>query len=112
VFAIPVSDRASERVPVFHFNAKQTSDIHSRNYVFKILKRGFRPCDPDFLFALKPKGSKKFKAMPASLKKLAFAKLNRPNSLPPYVRSFKQWTILCFSHLFFGSPDKAVPNLT
>jgi hypothetical protein len=74
--------------------------------------RGFRPCDPDFLFALKQKGSKKFKAMPASLKKLTFAKLNSPSSLLPYVRSFKQWVILRSAHLFFGSPDKAVLNRT
>jgi hypothetical protein len=75
------------------------------------LRRGFYPCDPDFLFALKQKGSKKFKAMPASLKKLAFAKLNCPNLLLPFVRSFKQWAILRLSLLFFGSPDKAAPNL-
>jgi hypothetical protein len=84
-----------------------TRTTHSKDYI-----RGFRPYNPDFLFVLKQKGSKKFKAMPASLKKLAFAKLNRPNSLPPYVRSFKQWTILRLPLLFFGSPDKADPNLT
>jgi hypothetical protein len=61
---------------------------------------------------LPQKGSKKVKAMPASLKKLAFVKLNCPNLPLPYVRSFKQWTILRLSLLFFGSPDKAVPNLT
>jgi hypothetical protein len=71
------------------------------------------------MFHLPQKGSKKVKAMPASLKKLAFSKLNCPNLLPPFVRSFKQWTILRLSHLFFslrrplvGSPDKAVSNLT
>jgi hypothetical protein len=61
---------------------------------------------------LKQKESKKFKAMPASLKKLAFIKLNCPNLLLPFVRSFKQWTISRLSHLFFGSPDKPTPNLT
>jgi hypothetical protein len=76
------------------------------------LIRGFRPYNPDFLFVLPQKGSKKGKAMPASLKKLAITKLNCPNLLPPYVRSFKQWTILRLPLLFFGSPDKAVPNLT
>jgi hypothetical protein len=74
-----------------------------------ILIRGFRPCDPDFLFVLPQKGSKKVKAMSTSLKKPAFVKLNCPNLLPPFVWSFKQWTILRLPLLFFGSPDKAVP---
>jgi hypothetical protein len=83
-----------------------------KDYAFKNYVRGFRPCNPDFLFVLKQKGSKKFKAMSASLKKLAFAKLNCPNLLLPVVRSFEQWAILRLSPLFFGSPYEAVPNLT
>jgi hypothetical protein len=61
---------------------------------------------------LPQKGSKKVKAMSASLKKPAFVKLNCPTLLLPFVRSFKQWTILRLPLLFFGSPDKADPNLT
>ncbi|MDP4203264.1 MAG: hypothetical protein Q8861_11265 [Bacteroidota bacterium] len=76
------------------------------------MKRGFHPCDPDFLFALKQKGSKKFKAMPASLKKPAFGSWNRPNSLPPFVGNFKQGRFFPLPLLLFGSPDKAVTNLT
>jgi hypothetical protein len=61
---------------------------------------------------LTQKESKKVKAMSASLKKSALVKLNCPNLPLPFVRSFKQWTILRLPLLFFGSPDKAVPNLT
>ncbi|MDP4203375.1 MAG: hypothetical protein Q8861_11820 [Bacteroidota bacterium] len=50
--------------------------------------------------------------MPASLKKLALGSENRPNSLPPLVGSFKQERFLSLPYLFFGSSDKAVPNLT
>ncbi|GAT62091.1 hypothetical protein PJIAN_1681 [Paludibacter jiangxiensis] len=78
----------------------------------KNLIRGFHPYNPDFLFALKQKGSKKFKAMPASLKKLAFVSGNRPNLFPPYVENFKQGRFFPLPLLFFGSPDKATPNLT
>jgi hypothetical protein len=61
---------------------------------------------------LKQKGNKKFKAMPASLKKLALGSENRPNSLFPIVNNFKQGRFLSLSHLFFGSSDNAAPNLT
>jgi hypothetical protein len=61
---------------------------------------------------LPQKGSKKVKAMPASLKKPALVKLNCPTLLLPFVRSFKQWTILRLPLLFFGSPGKADPSLT
>jgi len=50
-------------------------------------------CIGDFRFAsiaLKQKENKKFKAMPASLKKQAFRSGNRPNLFPPYVGNFKQ----------------------
>ena len=43
--------------------------------------RGFRPLNPDLLFVLKQKVSKKFKTAPASHEKLALDRLNRPNSL-------------------------------
>ena len=43
--------------------------------------RGFRPLNPDLLFVLKQKVSKKFKTAPTSLEKLALERLNRPNSL-------------------------------
>jgi len=76
------------------------------------LVRGFHPYNPDLLFVLKQKVSKKFKAMPASLKKLTFGSGNRPNSFPPFVGNFKQGRLLPLPYLFFGSPVKAVPNLT
>ena len=43
--------------------------------------RGFRPLNPDLLFVLKQKVSKKFKTAPASHEKLALDRLNRPNLL-------------------------------
>ena len=60
--------------------------------------RGFRPLHPDLLFVLKQKVSKKFKTAPASLEKLAFDRLNRPNSPQLFLKSetFVQaqtWTI-------------------
>jgi len=48
----------------------------------------------------------KIKTAPASLKKLTFEKLNRPNSLVP--RSNKD-DFLRFSHLFFGSSVEVNP---
>ena len=49
--------------------------------------RGFRPLHPDLLFVLKQKVSKKFKTAPASLEKLAFDRLNRPNSPQLFLKS-------------------------
>jgi hypothetical protein len=46
------------------------------------------------LFVLKQKVNKKFKAMPASLKKPAFIDENRPNLFPPFVGNFKQGRFL------------------
>jgi hypothetical protein len=75
------------------------------------MKRGFRPYDPDLLFVLKQKVSKKFKTPPASLKKWAFMSGSRSNLLPPYVGIFKQERLCPLSHLFFGSSDEIDPNL-
>ncbi|GAT63489.1 hypothetical protein PJIAN_427 [Paludibacter jiangxiensis] len=78
----------------------------------KDLARGFHPYNPDLLFVLKQKVSKKLKAMPASLKKLAFGSGNHPNLFPPFVGNFEQGRFCPLPFLFFGSPGKAVPNLT
>jgi hypothetical protein len=72
--------------------------------------KGLPPLCPDFLFALKQKGSKKFKTPPASLEKLAFVSGNRPNLFPPYVGNFKQGRFFPLPHWFFGLPDEVVPN--
>ena len=53
---------------------------NSRIVMHLFVNRGFRPLHPDLLFVLKQKVSKKFKTAPASLEKLAFDRLNRPNS--------------------------------
>jgi hypothetical protein len=55
--------------------------IDYQKHITNYLARGFRPFDPDFLFTLTQKGSKKVKTLPASLKKPAFVGSNRPNSL-------------------------------
>ena len=47
-----------------------------------ICSRGFRPLNPDLLFVLKQKVSKKFKTAPASLEKLTLSWL-KPSKLAP-----------------------------
>ena len=73
-----------------------------------IYNRGFRPLNPDFLFVLKQKGSKKFKTVPASLEKPSLSWL-KPSKLAPL--SLKQDSFLRQLHLFFGSPDEVNPAL-
>ena len=68
-----------------------------------IYNRGFRPLNPDILFVLKQKVSKKFKTTPTSLEKLALSWL-KPSKLAP--SSLKQDSFLRQLHLFFGSPDE------
>jgi hypothetical protein len=58
--------------------------------------------NPDLLFVLTQKVSKKVKTTPASLEKLALSWL-KPSKLAP--SSLKQDSFKRQLHLFFGSPD-------
>ena len=71
--------------------------------------RGFRPLHPDLLFVLKQKVSKKFKTTPASLEKLAFDRLNRPNS-PQLFLNTKHWCRLKQGR--FSTPLSLIFRLT
>jgi hypothetical protein len=64
--------------------------------------RGFRP-NPDLLFVLPQKVSKKVKTAPASLEKLTLSWL-KPSKLAP--SSLKQDSFKRQLHLFFGSSDE------
>ena len=70
------------------------------------LIRGFRPCDPDLLFVLTQKVSKKVKTAPVSLEKLTFSWLKLSKLAPS---SLKQDSFKRQLHLFFGSPDEVDP---
>jgi hypothetical protein len=59
--------------------------------------------NPDLLFVLTQKVSKKVKTTPASLEKLALCWL-KPSKLAP--SSLKQDSFKRQLHLFFGSPDE------
>jgi len=85
---------------------KKLSDTTILLYISD-LQEGLPPLNPDLLFVLKQKVSKKFKTTPASLEKLAFSWL-KPSKLAP--SSLKQDSFLHQLHLFFGSPDEVNPK--
>ena len=85
---------------ILFYKSKEYESIVSGNQIdIRFFRnRGFRPLHPNLLFVLKQKVSKKFKTAPASLEKLAFDRLNRPNSPQLFLKSetFVQaqtWTI-------------------
>jgi hypothetical protein len=64
------------------------------------------------MFHLTQKVNKKFKAMPASLKKLAFINENRPNLFPPFVGNFKQGRFLRRFTCFLAYADRWLTHRT
>jgi len=65
--------------------------------------------NPDLLFVLTQKVSKKVKTAPASLEKLTLSWL-KPSKLAPL--SLKQDSFKRQLHLFFGSPDEVTRGQT
>ena len=78
---------------ILFYKSEECESIVSGSQIDKrfFRNRGFRPLDPDLLFVLKQKVSKKFKTAPASLEKLAFDRLSRklsgPNSPQLFLKS-------------------------
>ena len=80
-------------------------NLYNSKYIYKKLFCfvGASASNPDLLFVLPQKVSKKGKTAPASLEKLTLSWL-KPSKLAPL--SLKQDSFLRQLHLFFGSPDE------